>query len=253
MRKWALVVAALLATGKVALADGMGPPAAACCAAPTWSGVYAGFAAGAAFADTGWGFPFVESFNTAPGQHFATRPDGGLAGGQVGINQQLGQQLGGIVLGAELAFVGTEARETLTSLPAFAQERFKTSLSDLLTITGRAGVPIGNFLLYGKAGYADAHVDLGALSVATGTSADASRTEGGWTAGAGWEWRIGRSLIFGVEYDYVDLSSSRLSGVTGGAAPGLPFHVDLDSVRSQTVMARLSILLDRSPGQASAK
>ena len=248
MRRWALVSAtALLATGKVALADGLAPPA-ACCAAPTWSGVYAGFQAGGAWSDTGWTFPFVESFNTAPGQHFATQPGGGLAGGQVGFNQQFG----GIVLGGELAFVGTEARETLLGSGPFADDRFKTSVSDLLTLAARAGIPLGNSLLYAKAGYADAHVDLSAFSTATGITGDASRTAGGWTAGAGWEYRIGRSLVFGVEYDYVDLSASRFSGATGGAAPDLPFKVDLDPVRMNAVMARLSILLDRSPGQSAS-
>jgi hypothetical protein len=61
-----------------------------------------------------------------------TRPDG--VGGQVGINQQIG----GIVLGGELALSGTEMHETLTPA-AFALVRFKTSVSDLLTVTGRAG------------------------------------------------------------------------------------------------------------------
>jgi outer membrane immunogenic protein len=251
MRGWMLAAATLLATGSGALADGSVPPGSvACCAAPTWSGVYAGFQAGGAWSDTGWTFPFVESFNTAPGQHFSASPGGGLAGGQVGFNQQLG----GIVLGGELAFVGTEVRQTLTGPATFAGDTFKTSASDLLTLTARAGVPVGNSLLYAKAGYADAHVDLGAFSTASGISGDASRTAGGWTAGAGWEYRIGRSLVFGVEYDYVDLSASHLSGSTGGAAPGLPFKVDLDAVHMNAVMARLSILLDRSPtASASTK
>jgi outer membrane immunogenic protein len=249
MRRWALAAAVLLVTESAAQADGSGPPgSAACCAAPTWSGVYAGFQAGGAWSDTGWTFPFVESFNSASGQHFATQPGGGLAGGQVGFNQQFG----GIVLGGELAFVGTEVRQTLTGSATFAGD--KTSASDLLTLTARAGVPVGNSLLYAKAGYADAHVDLSAFSTATGISGDASRTTGGWTAGAGWEYRIGRSLVFGVEYDYVDLSASRFSGATGGAAPGLPFKVDFDDLHAHMVVARLSILLDRGPtASASTK
>ncbi len=248
MRGWMLAAAALLAMGKGALADGSGPTSsAACCSAPTWSGVYAGFQAGGGWSDTAWTFPFVESFNSAPGQHFTTRPNGGLAGGQAGVNWQMG----GIVFGGELAFVGTDMRETVIGSGPLAEQRFKTSVSDLLTVTGRAGVPLGNALFYGKAGYANALVDVGALSLPTGISANTGRRDDGWTAGAGWEYRIGRSLVFGVEYDYVDLSGSALSGATGGAVPGLPVHVDLDNVRSQTVVARLSILLDRAPGQSS--
>jgi opacity protein-like surface antigen len=156
------------------------------------------------------------------------------------------------VLGGELGFVGSEMRETPLGSGPFVQERFKTSLSDLLTVTGRAGVPLGNALFYGKAGYANALVDVGAFSLPAGISANTSRCDDGWTAGAGWEYRIGRSLVFGVEYDYVDLSGSRLSGATGGAVPGLPINVDLDNVRTQAVVARLSILLDRATGQSSS-
>jgi outer membrane immunogenic protein len=247
MRGWVLAAAALLATGSGALADGLGPRGSApCCDAPTWSGVYAGFQAGGAWGDTGWTFPFVESFNTVPGQHFSTSPGGALAGGQLGFNQQLG----GIVLGGEVAFVGTEVRETLNGLAAFPQDRFKTVLSNLLTVTGRAGLPFGNQLLYGKAGYANANVALGASSgpPVPGITADASHREDGWIAGGGWEYRIGRSLVFGVEYDYIDLSGSRFTTTTGGAVPGLPFHVDLDNLHMHTITARLSILLDRDRG-----
>jgi hypothetical protein len=63
------------------------------------SGVYAGLEAGAAWSDTGWTFPFVESFNTTREQHFATHPNEAVVGGQVGVNLQIG----GIVLGGELA------------------------------------------------------------------------------------------------------------------------------------------------------
>jgi outer membrane immunogenic protein len=236
-----LLLVAALGTPVAALADGMPSPAVSY--APTWSGVYAGFQAGGVWGDTGWTFPFVESFNSAPGQNFATRPSGGLAGGQLGFNRQFG----GIVVGGELAIVGTEMRETINGTGPLAGERFKTSVSDILTISGRAGVPLGASLLYGKAGYANALVDIGAASPITGVSGNESRRADGWTAGAGWEYRIGRSLVFGLEYDYVDLSAARLGGVTGGAAPGLPFHTDLDDVRMHMLTARLSILLDRGP------
>jgi opacity protein-like surface antigen len=170
-------------------------------------------------------------------------PGGALVGGQFGINHQTG----GILLGAEVAFVGTDWHQTQTAPANFAPERFKTVISNLVTVTGRAGVPIGNHLLYGKAGWANGNVDLSALSGATGISANVTRREDGWTAGGGWEYRIGRSLVFGVEYDYVSLSGNRFTGTTGGAAPGLPFNVDFNDLNMHTVTARLSILLDRSP------
>jgi outer membrane immunogenic protein len=248
-----VAAAVLMAAGSAALADGMGARGGAyCCEAPPWSGVYAGFQAGGAWSDTGWTFPFVESFNTAPAQHISVSPSGALAGGQLGINQQIG----GILLGGELAFVGTDWHQTLTSPVTFPQERFKTVVSNLLTVTGRGGIPFGDHLFYGRAGYANANVALGAFSgpPVVGITANGSHREDGWTAGAGWEYRIGRSLVFGVEYDYVALSGTRFTTTTAGAAPGLSFNTDLDDLHTHTVIARLSILLDRGPtASASTK
>jgi len=244
--RWMVATAALLVTGSAALADGSAARGGDnCCQAPTWSGVYAGFQAGGAWSDTGWTFPFVESFNTVPGQHFSTSPSGALVGGQLGVNQQFG----GILLGGELAFVGTDWHETVTSPATFPQERFKTVVSNLLTVTGRGGIPFGDQLIYGKAGYANANVALGAFSgpPLPGVTANGSHREDGWTAGAGWEYRIGRSLVFGVEYDYVALSGTRFTTTTRGATPGLSFNADLDDLHTHMVIARLSILLDRGP------
>jgi hypothetical protein len=53
--------------------------------------------------------------------------------------------------------------------------------------------------------------------------------------------------VFGIEYDYIDLSGAGFTSTTGGTVPGSPFRVDLDNLHMQTVTARLSILLDRSP------
>jgi opacity protein-like surface antigen len=86
--------------------------------------------------------------------------------------------------------------------------------------------------------------DLRAQAPAAGISAAASQREDGWTARAGWEWRIGRSLVFGFEYDYVDFTATRFGGETEVTGP---FHVDLGDVRMQMVVACLSILLDRGP------
>ena len=246
MRRLTLVLAALLVSGGGALADGSERQSSAyCCIAPTWSGVYAGFQAGGAWGDTGWSFPFAESFNSVSGQRFSVSPEGALVGAQLGINRQFG----GILLGGELAFVGTDWHETLNDPATFAQGRFKTVISNLLTVTGRAGVPFGDHLIYGKAGYANGNVALGAASgpPVPDITANASHREDGWTAGVGWEYRIGRSLVFGIEYDYVELSGSRFTTTTGGALPGAPFGVDLESLRVQAVIARLSILLDRGP------
>jgi outer membrane immunogenic protein len=243
-----LITATLSLLPGAAFADGMPSRTGyACCESPTWSGVYAGFYAGGAWADTGWSFPFVETFNTAPGQHFSMSPQGAIAGMQAGINYQMGVFL----VGAEASFAGSNTLETLTGpvTPALPADRLRAEISNLFTATGRVGVVADKLLLYGKGGYANSNVDVKALSgpPVPGITANANRASDGWVVASGLEYRIGRSLVLGVEYNYVDLSGTRFSTTTGGSVPGGPFNVDLGDVRFQTVTARLSILLDASP------
>jgi len=108
-------------------ADGMPSRVAShCCVSPTWSGVYAGFYAGGAWANADWAFPFAETFNTIPGQHFSTSPQGAIVGMQAGINYQLGYFL----VGAEASFGGSNMQDTLTGpvTAALPADRLRRSL-----------------------------------------------------------------------------------------------------------------------------
>jgi opacity protein-like surface antigen len=132
MRFSTLLAAALLAMTNAAVADGLGSGSSnRCCEVATWSGVYAGFQAGGAWSDTGWTFPFADSFSATPGQRFSTNLDGALVGGQLGINQQIGR----LLLGAELSVAGTSTHDTQIGPAGFAEDRLKTSASSLLTAT----------------------------------------------------------------------------------------------------------------------
>src|SRR5262245_17767088 len=124
-------MAALLALTTAATADGQTSRASYCCEPPTWSGAYAGFHAGGAWADTGWTFPFVETYNTAPGQHFTTNPQGAIVGGQLGYNHQFGVWL----IGAEISYAVSNMKETLRGPVAadFRDEAGSKHLSDLLS------------------------------------------------------------------------------------------------------------------------
>jgi hypothetical protein len=62
--RWVLVAAALMVTADAAKADGSGARGGLLLSTLTWSGVYSGLQAGGAWGDTGWTFPFVESFKT---------------------------------------------------------------------------------------------------------------------------------------------------------------------------------------------
>jgi opacity protein-like surface antigen len=77
-----------------------------------------------------------------------------------------------------------------------------------------------------------------------GTTAHDDRASDGWIIGGGLEYRLRRSLVLGIEYNYVDLSGARFSTTT---VPAGPFNLDLGDVSFQTVTAHLSILLDAGP------
>ena len=199
-----MIALVLLALPGVASADGIPSRSASyCCESPTWSGIYAGFYAGGAWADTDWAFPFPEAFNTAIGQHFSTSPQGAIVGMQAGFNYQLGYFLAG----AETSFAGSNMQDTLTGpvTAPFPGDRLRTEVSNLFTTTGRFGVVADKLLLYGKAGYANSNVAVRAFSPVPGITAHDNRASDGWTVGGGLEYRLRRSLVLGIEYNCVDL------------------------------------------------
>jgi len=251
MNVYSLTAAVVLAVAPLAAqADGSRPapgaaPAAGCCEyvpAPDWTGYYVGFQVGGVWSDRHWSFPFAESFNTLAGQGFSHSGDGAVFGGQIGINYQFNH----ILVGAEFTGAWTGLDDTrIGVLPVLPLNRFKISSGDLFTLTGRLGYVYDKFLLYGKAGYANAGVEVSAVS-ATGISASANQRENGWTVGGGLEMRLYSNVLFGVEYNFVDLSGDRFAAVTkdtsSGSGGGLPFHADISDIHTQTVVARLSVL-----------
>jgi outer membrane immunogenic protein len=243
-----LTAAAALGVAPLAAnADGLPPapapaPAAGYCCAyvpvPDWTGFYAGLQLGGVWSVRHWSFPFAESFNTLAGQSFSHSGDGAIFGGQIGINYQINH----ILVGAELTGAWTGLDDTrIGILRVLPLNRFNISSGDLFTLTGRLGYVYDRFLLYGKAGYANAGVDVSAVS-ATGISASANQRENGWTVGAGLEMRLYSNLLFGVEYNFIDLSGDRFTSVTAGTIANLPFHADISDIHTQTVLARLSVL-----------
>ena len=218
------------------------PVAANCCEyvpTPDWTGVYIGIHGGAAWSKSGWTFPFVGNFNPVAGQNFPISADGTLLGGHLGINYQIWR----FVLGAEASYTFGGLSDTATGpIGGFPADRFKVDAKDLFTLTGRLGVAHDKFLLYGKAGFASSLVDVSALS-STGVIADTGQRENGWIVGGGLDTRLFSDILFGLEYNYVNLPSSRFTTVTTGAPPSLPFNADIHDMHTQTFVARLSILL----------
>lgn len=78
------------------------------------------------------------------------------------------------------------------------------------TLRGRAGWAYQQFLLYGTGGLA-----LGGLKVSNPVSSD-TKTQVGWTIGAGVEAAVTNSITARLEYRYTDLGSSGFSTAPGG-------------------------------------
>ncbi len=214
------------------------PPANGCCAPFVWTGVYLGIQAGATWGEPRWSFPVVESFNTAPGQNFSISESGVSFGGHLGYNYQINN----IVLGAEISYADSSEEGRIRGpIAGFPLDIYKVSVQDLFAAVGRLGFAHDQFLFYGKAGYANSGIDLGAGS-ALGVTAHASQRESGWIVGAGFDARMISNLLFGVEYDFVDLPGGHFTSTTGGTAPGAPFIAGIGSAQVQTIMARFSIL-----------
>ncbi|MBV8746195.1 MAG: porin family protein [Xanthobacteraceae bacterium] len=133
--------------------------------------------------------------------------NGGLVGGTIGYNWQMGS----LVLGLEGdgSWVGQRGSAIDTGPagnPAFSSF---TKVQWLATARGRIGYAANNVLLYATGGYAAEGVNVGVTSTATGFVFDqTTQTRSGWTVGAGVEWGFTPNWSAKVEYLYVGLENA---------------------------------------------
>src|ERR1700729_240239 len=135
-----------------------------------------------------------------------TKPSGIAGGIEAGYNWQFGQ----FVTGVEADIQASGAEDT------FAPWQFSNPWFG--TLRGRAGVAIGNTLLFGTAGVA-----YGSLTVETPGNLTETRTSLGWVAGGGLEVGFTPRWSAKAEWLYLDLSdrSYSLTGTTNGLAANL--------------------------------
>jgi outer membrane immunogenic protein len=181
----------------------------------SWTGWYVGVNGGGGWGQTNHtatagitGIPGLPALTTG---NFNTR--GGLAGGTVGYNYQMGPWL----LGAEADLDWSNIRGTFNGLVTIPGGSAPFSLSSQLqwleTTRVRAGVVWDHALFYGTAGAAmgglNASVNASPAASGLGVAVTASDTQTrfGWTAGAGVEYAFTSYLSGKVEYLYVGLGS----------------------------------------------
>ena len=158
-----------------------------------WTGPYIGISGGGAFGRSDVGAPLSSgTFNTK----------GGLVGGTLGYNYQMGQ----VVLGLEGDGSWSNIRGSGTCLAGTITCGVKNDW--LATARGRLGYAVDRFMPYITGGAA-----FGDIKTSAAGFADSTTTKTGWTAGGGVEAKISGPWSAKVEYLYVDLGRGGSIGV----------------------------------------
>jgi outer membrane immunogenic protein len=195
----------------------------------TWSGFYAG-------AHGGWGFGRV-TFIKTPFDLLNHTMDGGLVGGHIGYNWQMGYSW---LIGVEASGTWSGVRKTAFGpFNTFPNDRWTTEVRWLATLTPRIGVTISNWMWYLKGGVAFA--DISHRLDADIVFFDASGTKVGWTAGLGGELLLGSNWILGIEGNFYDFASLKANS---GIANFPDHNVD---VSMWSILARVSYKFGGEP------
>ena len=177
-----------------------------------WTGFYLGFQSGGAIAETNWDF-------VPPGgvqsDHIGS---GGLIGGTIGLNYQVGSWVWGI----EGDYSYANIRGSINCPNNVF--RCESELESFGTIRGRLGYAVGPMLFYATGGAAVGHLEMSTDNLAgvavppSGTRRNSvSDTQWGWTAGVGFEYAAMSSpLTWKIEWLYFDLGEERYGDLGAG-------------------------------------
>jgi outer membrane immunogenic protein len=169
-----------------------------------WTGFYVGINGGGGFGRSDYSAPVSSgSFNTS----------GGLVGGTLGYNYQMGQ----VVFGLE----GDIDWSNIHGSAPCAGTTCETRNNWLGTARGRLGYAVDRFMPYVTGGAA-----FGDIKTSIAGVGDTRTTKSGWTVGGGLEAAIAGPWTAKVEYLYVDL------GDTGTAVPGANANFRSNIVRA---------------------
>jgi len=148
-----------------------------------WTGFYAGINGGYGFGRSDFSSPFASgSFDTS----------GGLVGGTLGYNYQMGQAVFGIEGDIDASWIKGD-----TACGGLSCEVKNNWLG---TVRGRLGYAAGRFMPYVTGGGA-----FGDIKTSVSGIGSATETKAGWTVGGGVEAALSGPWSAKLEYLYVDL------------------------------------------------
>jgi outer membrane immunogenic protein len=177
----------------------------------SWTGFYIGLNGGGAFGNSNWTDP-----NDLPTGNFNV--SGGLVGGTVGGNYQIGQFVLGIEADGDWANIsGTTFNGGCGGVGCTTQSNW------LATVRGRAGYAWDRVLFYGTGGAAFANIQGSA-----GAFPFSNSTQTGWTAGLGLEYAFLPNWSAKVEYLYAGLGTASCPAANCGATGGINTNVALN-------------------------
>lgn len=230
MKRAALAVSVLAVSTVTAVAADMPLKAKPLVAAGLdWTGIYAGVHAG-----YGGG---MKDWRIGPADFVAR---GALAGGQIGINKQLGSFVFGLELDGSWADIGGSGSIRLAgvALPYTVDGTFSSKIDSLATLAGRAGIAADRWFVYAKAGLSavhEKHAALSTLSPVAGavvpgqiTSFSGSETRYAPMLGFGAEYALAGPWSMLVEYNYHHLGDRgvRQTGTASSLGVATPLAVD---------------------------
>ncbi|MGA2817094.1 MAG: outer membrane beta-barrel protein [Xanthobacteraceae bacterium] len=194
----------------------------------SWTGFYAGIDGGGGWGQTSHtasiaitGVPGLPPLTTG---NFNV--NGGIIGGTLGYNYQVGQW----VLGAETDLNWSNFKGTFNGAVVGVPFSLSSQLNWLDTTRVRIGWAYDRALFYGTAGgamgglTASASATAAILGIGAAATLADTQTRFGWTAGAGIEYAVTNNISAKVEYLYVDLGSQN--------------QILLDNVKFTTSMVR---------------
>ncbi len=168
-----------------------------------WTGIYFGGHIGYGATSKEW--TTVDFFGVPAFQAGSGNVTGVLAGGQVGVNYQVGVMVFGVEADASWADISGQTCN-LTSFVFVC-----TSKVDRFgTVAARIGGAVDRVLLYHKVGAAWVHdTHDWTFTAVTPFVATDSKNKWGWTAGAGIEYALTRNWSAKLEYDFMVFRDSR--------------------------------------------